>query len=206
MSSRFVIGRGPMLDIAMATWSAVQPDAAPARVEICQRADYGFDGSALDAIDRDAEVFVAFDETFGNFSRLEIFQAAIERGLHMPALVSPRAMVAAGVRLGPSCYVGDCAVIGAGSSVEYNSVVHAGALIGAGVRIKSSCWIGLGVRLADHAEIGMHCTLREGVIVAPGTKIGRNCELGIAGVYREDIAAKTVFDPRYDEPIVVYGG
>jgi hypothetical protein len=48
--------------------------------------------------------------------------------------------------------------------------------------------------------------MREGVVVAPGTKTGRNCEIGIAGVYREDVAAKTVFDPRYDEPIRVYGG
>jgi acetyltransferase-like isoleucine patch superfamily enzyme len=206
VKSRFVIGRGAMLDIAVGTWTAAQSDAPPARVEIGQGADYGFDWSALDAVDRDAEVFMAFGETFGNFSRLDLFQAAIERGFHMPALVSPRAMVAAGVKIGPNCYIGDGAVIGAGTTVEYNCVVNDGALIGAGVRVKPSCWIGPGVQLGNNVEIGMHSTLREGVIVAPGTKIGRNCEIGIAGVYREDLAPKTVYDPRYDGPILVYGG
>ena len=42
------------------------------------------------------------------------------------------------------------------------------------------------------------------IVVAPGVKIGKHCELGWAQLYGRDVAAKTVFDVRYPEPIVVY--
>ena len=205
MKSRFVIGSGAMLDIAVDAWSHAQPDERIVRVEISQKPDYGFDLSPLDAVDRDAAVFIAFDERFGNFSRLDLFQAAIERGLRMPPYVSSRAMLASSAKVGPNTFVGDGVVIGARSIVDHNCVVNAGVMVGSKVRVKPSCWLATGVILGNDVEVGGHSTLRMGVIVADRTKIGRNCELGVTGHYREDVAARTVFDARYDAPIFVYG-
>ncbi|WP_198155219.1 hypothetical protein [Candidatus Burkholderia verschuerenii] len=63
----------------------------------------------------------------------------------------------------------------------------------------------MGVIVGQGAEIGAHSILRSGAIVAPKVKIGRNCELGWARLYNTDLASRTTFDPRYDEPIYVYG-
>lgn len=54
-------------------------------------------------------------------------------------------------------------------------------------------------------EIGGNGILRTGAIVRAGVKMGRSCELGWARLYGEDVPAKTYFDPRYDNPISVYG-
>lgn len=205
VKSRFVIGRGPMLEVVVDAWTAATPADRIVRIELPQAADYRFDWSALDAVGRGAEAFMAFDEIFGNFTRMELFQVGIERGFQLAPFVSPRAMVAATVKIGPNTYIGDGVIVGAHSSVEYNCVLRAGAVIGAGVRIKPSCWIAGGVHVGDGAEIGAHSTLREGVFVAASTKIGRNCELGMPGHYRQDVAPRTVFDPRYDAPIFTYG-
>ena len=42
-----------------------------------------------------------------------------------------------------------------------------------------------------------------GVVIAPRIKIGRYCEIGVPGLYRSDLAPRTVIDPRYDEPLIV---
>jgi UDP-3-O-[3-hydroxymyristoyl] glucosamine N-acyltransferase len=205
VKSRYVIGLGPALDAMVECWSASLPDQDIVRIEIGMGPDYRFDWSVFDSIKAGAEVFVALDERFGNFTRLEIFQVATERGMHMAAFVSPRALVAKGAKIGPNCFVGDGAIVGARAVVEYNCVVNPGVIVGAGVKLKSSSWLASGVQVGDGAEIGAHSTLRQGVLIAPRVKIGRNCEIGIPGHYREDIVARTVFDPRYDAPILVYG-
>lgn len=205
MRSRFVIGDGAMLDIAVDAWTLAQPTEHIVRIEISQGPDYGFDLSPLDSVDRGAEAFIAFDERFGNFSRLELFQAAVERGFRMSPCVSSRAMLASNVKIGPNTFVGDGAVIGAGVVCEHNSVVHAGAFVGTNVHIKSSCWIESGVVVKHGAAIGANSTLRSGVIVGEGVTIGRCCEIGLPGSYRDNVASKTIFHQLYDQPIKVFG-
>ena len=205
VKSRFVIGHGAVLDAVCDAWTAALPVHPVVRIELGQGPDYRFEWSPLDAVARDSEAFMAFDERFGNFTRLELFQAGVERGLHMTSFISPRALVAPGVLVGPNCFIGDGAIVGARAVVEYNCVIGAGAIVGAGARLKSSCWLAAGVQVGDDVELGAHVTLRQGVAVAAGVRIGRNSELGVPGHYRENVAPRTVFDPRYDAPIFTYG-
>ncbi len=207
MQSRVVLGAGDMLDIACRAWSESSAGAAVTRLEIAQAADYSFDFSVFDGLDPAATLlFVALDERFGNFKRMEIMQAAMSRGFQLATIRTPGAIVAADARLGPNVFVGAGAVIGNGASVDYNCMINAGVIVGFGARVKASCWIESGVVLGNRVEIGAHATLRAGVVVAPAVKVGRHCEIGVPGFYRNNIVAKTVFDPRYDEPIVVHGG
>ena len=59
-------------------------------------------------------------------------------------------------------------------------------------------------RLIFKPNCGAHSTLRMGALVAPKVQIGRHCELGWPQRYGQDVAAKTIFDPRYDAPIYTY--
>ena len=195
-----------MLDVVVDAMGMAHPDSGIVRIEIGQGPDYAFDLSPLDAVHRDADAFIAFDERFGNFSRLELFQAGIERGFRMSKCVSNRALLASGAKIGPNTFIGDGAVIGAGAVIEHNCVIHAGAVVGANVRIKSSCWIESGVVVKHGAEIGANSILRTGVIVGEEAVFGRCCEIGLPGVYRDNVAAKTTFHHLYDQPIRVFGG
>ncbi|MCB4789642.1 UDP-3-O-(3-hydroxymyristoyl)glucosamine N-acyltransferase [Delftia sp. Lp-1] len=148
---------------------------------------------------------MAFDERFGNFKRVELMQAAMERGFKLASFVSPRAMVAGGVRIGPNAFVGDGAIVGHGCRIDYNCFLLPGVCLGSDVHLRASCWLESAVVVGDGAQIGAHSILRSGALVAAGVQVGRGCELGWPRRYDKDIAAKTVYDPRYDAPILVYG-
>jgi NDP-sugar pyrophosphorylase family protein len=195
-----------MLDLAHSVWSTAHPADHIGRVEIEQDSNYAFDLSVLETLPpASTELFLAFDERFGNFKRAELMQGAMARGFRLAVIRSPDARVVPGVRIGPNSFVGTGAVVEAGAAIDFNCVVHAGAIIGHRARVRASCWIEGGSTVGANAEIGAHVTLRTGTHIAPDVKVGRYSQVGIPGLYRTDIKPKTVLDPRYDEPIVVYG-
>lgn len=206
MKSRWIVGSGDYLDLAFHAWRQARPDEKVCRVEVPQFPDYRFDLSVLDVMNpAEGAMFVAFDERFGNFKRMELMQAAMERGFKLEPFVHAGATIGTHTVIGPNVFIGANAVIGHSTRIDYNTVVHACAHIGPHSRIKASCWIENGVQLGPRVEIGVHCTIRMGASLRQGIKIGKNCELGWPRQYDEDVAAKTIFDPRYDAPIYTYG-
>ncbi|SOE39027.1 UDP-3-O-(3-hydroxymyristoyl)glucosamine N-acyltransferase [Delftia acidovorans] len=206
MACRWIIGAGAALERAHESWCRSFPDSKIEKIPLVQNAQYEFDLEPLNAISPgEGSAFVAFDERFGNFKRVELMQAAMERGFKLASFVSPRAMVAGGVRIGPNAFVGDGAIVGHGSRIDYNCFLLPGVCLGSGVHLRASCWLESAVVVGDGAQIGAHSILRSGALVAAGVQVGRGCELGWPRRYDKDIAAKTVYDPRYDAPIHVYG-
>lgn len=206
MQCRWVVGGGVCLDQVFGTWTRSYPHENVQRIELQPDERYAFNLTALDALDPQAgTMFIAFDERFGNFKRMELMQLAMERGFKLESFVSPTVVVPPGVVIGRNAFVGDGVVLGIGCRLEFNAVVRDGARIGARVRLRSSCWLEMGVLVGDDADIGAHSILRTGAVVARGVKVGRHCELGWIRLYDKDVSSRTMFDSRYDEPIHVYG-
>jgi len=206
MKSKWIIGAGDHLDLVLQAAWQLDPQTPVSRVDVPQGADYEFDLSVLASLDPEqGTAFVAFDERFGNFKRMELFQAALERGLKLEPLIHPSAVVAQSATIGPNVYIGPNAVIGHGCRIDYNTVIHAGAHLGAHTHVRSSCWVENGVQIGDRVELGAHVIVRMGASVRKGVKVGRGAELGWPQLYHQDVADKTVYDVRYDEPIYVYG-
>lgn len=206
MLCKWIIGADTHLDTVHDAWCRAQPGATPEKITITQDAQYRFELATLDAlVPGDGLAFIAFDERFGNFKRMELMQAVMERGFKLATFVSPRALVAGSVQVGPNSFIGDGAIVGHGSRIDYNSVLLSGAQVESNAHIRPSCWLESGVIVGDGAQIGAHCTLRSGVLVSPRVQVGRNCELSWPQRYSKDVAPKTFFDPRYDAPIFTYG-
>lgn len=205
MASRWIVGGGDYLDVAFHAWKQARPDEAVSRVEVSQFPDYAFDLGVLDALNpAEGAMFVAFDERFGNFKRMELMQAAMERGFKLEPFIHPGAVVGEGTVIGPNVFIGPHVHIGHDSRIDYNAVLHAGVQVGPRGRIKASCWIESGVQLGAEVEVGLHVIVRMGAHVRSGVKVGRYSELGWAQLYAEDVPAKTTFDSRYDSPIYIY--
>lgn len=206
MSFRWIVGAADYLELVYQTWKQARPNELVLKVEVPQGTDYEFDLSVFDSLSpTDGDIFIALDERFGNFKRLELMQAAMAHGFRLEAFVHPSAIVGAGAVVDMNVFVGPQAVIGHGTRIGYNTVIHAGVHIGAGAKIKSSCWVESGVQLGSAVELGAHCTIRTGALIRPQVKVGRDCELGWPRAYESDVPSKTVFDCRYDQPIHVYG-
>lgn len=205
MQSRWIMGSGACLDMAFHAWSQARPDEQVHKLVVQQGEDYAFDLSCLDTLDPGAgPAFVAFDERFGNFKRMELMRAVLERGFRLEPFVSPLASVAPDVDLGTNAFLGPHVHIGHGSRIGFNSFVHAHACLGPHTVLKASCWIESGVHIGAGAEIGAHSIVRQGAQVRAGVKVGRECELGWPQFYASDVPSKTFYDLRYDEPIHVY--
>lgn len=205
MNCKWIIGISPFLEIAHGAWQRAFPQRHFIPIAVPQDALYAFDLSALDALSpQEGSVFVAIDARFGNFKRMELIQAVTARGLELASFVGPQATVASEVQIGPNAFIGDGATVGHGSSIGTASVVLSGAHVGSAAHIDSACWLEAGAIVGDGAYVGSHCILRSGAIVAPKVSIGASCELGWPQRYGSDVAAKTYFDPRYDQPIYTY--
>lgn len=206
MKFRWIIGSGDYLDQVFHTCLEAFPDEQVERVLVLQSEADEFDLSVLNTLSSETgTAFVALDERFGNFKRMELMQAVMERGLKLDPLICNHASVAADAVIGMNVFVAPNVVIGHGCRIDFNTVIHAGATISPHVRIKSSCWLESGVQLGKGVEIGAHSTLRTGAIVAPHIKIGRHCELGWPQHYGQHVPDRTTFDLRYDTPIYIYG-
>lgn len=205
MKFRWVIGAGDYLDQVFYACKQAYPDECVERVLVPQTDAYEFDFSVLSTLSpAEGSAFVAFDDRFGNFKRMELMQAVMGHGFKLNPLVCS-ASVAVDAVIGLNVFVAQNVTIEHGCRIDFNTVVHAGTTISPNVQIKSSCWVESGVQIGLGAEIGAHSILRVGAIVAPNVKIGRNCELGWPQRYDRDVADRTTFDPRYDAPIYVYG-
>ncbi|MPS47499.1 UDP-3-O-(3-hydroxymyristoyl)glucosamine N-acyltransferase [Methylobacillus sp.] len=207
MTSRWIVGGGTYLEQAFRAWQQAHPDDTVEKIDVPQGRDYRFDLGVLDGLNPTQGVmFVAFDERFGNFKRMELMQAAMERGFKLESFIHPSASISAGVAIGMNVFIGAHAVIGHGSRIDYNTVIHAGVHLGPGSRVKASCWVENGVQIRANVDIGTHCTIRMGAAIQAGIKVGRGAELGWPQLYTSDVPNKTVFDIRYDEPIYTHEG
>ncbi|MCB5188961.1 UDP-3-O-(3-hydroxymyristoyl)glucosamine N-acyltransferase [Methylobacillus caricis] len=205
MRSRWIVGGGEYLDLVYHAWKQASREEDVQKIEIVQGEDYEFDFSIFKQLSPDnGDVFIAVDDRFGNFKRMELFRAALERGFVMASHISASADVAKDVGIGKNVFIGPRAVINHGCKVEYNSVIHAGVQLGANSHLRSSVWIEPGVQIGSGVKVGAHAIIRTGAIVHSNIKIGKAAELGWPQIYSADVADKTVYDIRYDEPIYVY--
>lgn len=204
-SHKIIIGSGAYLEHVYNSWRNSFPEISIEKIIIPQTQNYSFDFGVLDSFSpANITAFIAFDERFGNFKRLELIHETRQRGFRLEPFLHTKAYIAEDVIIGENVFIDANTTIGHGCHIEYNTVIHAGAHISPGCLIGHSCWVEGGVTFGSHVQIGTHGIVRSGSIVASGIKIGNSCELGWPQAYQADIASKTIFDPRYDNPIHVY--
>lgn len=206
MSCKYVVGSGPMLDIAMAAWREAAPEIELCQVAIDLHAGRAAVEAALDALElKGASAFVAVDAQFLNFHRLELVDALQQRGVSLPPLVSPSALVSAGVAFEDNCWIGPGAIVQHGCRIGRNTVIGAGAILGAGAAVGQSSWIDDGVVVGRNARVGAHVTLGLGAAVNHGVAIADHVVIDKPGRVETDVAAKTFLHASHDGPIVVVG-
>lgn len=103
---------------------------------------------------------------------------SIQTAIHPTAIVSPRAVIGAGVHIGPFCTVGDNVVLHDGVELLSHVALSGRTEIGARTRIFPFASIGFEPQdLKYHNEpstlvVGSDCTIREHVTISPGTEGG----------------------------------
>jgi UDP-N-acetylglucosamine acyltransferase len=110
--------------------------------------------------------------------------------IHPSAIVSPKAELGEGVRIGPYCTVGPDVVIEDGAELVSHVVVDGHTRIGPGVALYPFCTVGLPPQdlkykgeptrceIGARTQIREHCTIHRGTVTGKGiTRIGSDCML-----------------------------
>lgn len=207
MSSRRVIGLAPFLDVASNVWRRSRPEIPIESIAVVQGQDFVFDESSIAAYGEiEIPVFVAIDNRYLNFKRLELMTLLRARGHRFDRIVGLQAVLGEGVTVGENALVGEGAVIGDGASVGNAAYIGARAVVGPGAVVCDGAWIEPGVILGARVKVGAQTSITSGIVVADGVEIGAQCVLAIPGLIRLAVDDRTYFHPAFPEPIRVLGG
>lgn len=128
-----------------------------------------------------------------NGKRASIYKKAVALGFEVPALVHPKSVIAAGVKVFNGVQVMAGTIIQTNTELGENTIVNTGAII------EHDCQIGSHVHVCPGAVISGGCALDEGAFVGAGAtiiqgvKIGRKAVIAAGAVVIEDVpAGKTV--------------
>jgi carbonic anhydrase/acetyltransferase-like protein (isoleucine patch superfamily) len=208
---KWVVGSGAPLAAALAAWREIAPATRVDALEIVEDGNYVFDLSSLDRMVATSSgmtvtAFVALGAQFMNFRRFELMAALKERGLKLPPLISPGAIVAADATVGENSWIGAGVVLGAGTKIGYNCVIGARAILGLRCVAGNSTWIDAGAILGDDCRIGANAIVGRAVMLDDGVEIGKSSVVDQPGRYTRNIAAKTFIRGDFDEPVIIVGG
>lgn len=205
LKSKLVVGAGDFLDIAFHAWKARAPDIDVQRHEVAQDRSHNFDLSFLDGHSpTETSMFVAFDNRFLNFKRLELMGAIKGRGFRMEPYIGAAALVGSGARVGENSFIADGAVVGDQAHLHHNIWLGPRAVVGYAAQIGHSVWVEAAVVVGARARIGAHSILGGGVSIADQVQVGKMCVLGLPGHYAEDIPAKAFYRRPFAGPIRIF--
>lgn len=121
-------------------------------------------------------------------TRARLFHFLEESRIATPALVHPRAVVAASARIGRGSVVFAGAVIGAGVEILANAVVYSGAVVEHDCRIADHAYLSPGVILSGGVTVEDGAFIGAGAVAVPGVVIGKAAVVAAGAVVVTDVA------------------
>jgi sugar O-acyltransferase (sialic acid O-acetyltransferase NeuD family) len=128
-----------------------------------------------------------------NPARLALVEAAVDRGLAVPALVAATATVSRDAELGPGvmvmehAHVGPWARVGAAVLVNTAAVVEHDGTVGAGTHLAP------GSVLLGHASVGAGCLVGARATVLVGRSVGDSAVVGAGAVVTTGLAGHSTY-------------
>lgn len=113
-------------------------------------------------------------------------------GYRLPAVVHPRAFVAADVRLGAGTQILALAAIAAAVEIGAGCIVNTAASVDHESRLDDGVHIGPGAHLAGNVTVERGAFVGTGAAVVPRTRIGAGAIVGAGAVVVSDVPAESV--------------
>jgi hypothetical protein len=207
---KWVVGAGHPLKAAAAAWREVAPLLQIEELEISEDANFSFDLLPMEQLAQpqaasETTAFVAFGPQFMNFRRFELMAMLKERGLKLPPLIAPGAVVAKDVRVSENVWIDSGAIIGTDCKLGYNCFIGARSVIGAGCALGNSIWIDSGVVVGDGCAIGANSIVGRGIFLNDGLEVGRGCVVDLPGRYTRNVIDRSFICNDFDSVLVIVG-
>ncbi|MGF1606924.1 MAG: NeuD/PglB/VioB family sugar acetyltransferase [Rhodothalassiaceae bacterium] len=120
--------------------------------------------------------------------RKTLFEALRDKGHVFPALVHPRAFIAAEVWLEEGVQLMAGAIIQPGSSIGPNCLINTGACVDHDCKIEGHVHVAPGAVLCGSVLVGAGAFIGAGAVVLPGVRIGAGTVVPAGAVVRADVS------------------
>lgn len=123
-----------------------------------------------------------------NDARRTAFRRAWKTGLRAMTVIDPSAVVSPSALLEAGVFAAPGAVINAGASIGMNAIVNTRAVVEHDARIGEHAHVAPGAVVLGGAEVGEAALVGAGAVVLPGVRVGREALAGAGAVVAKDVA------------------
>jgi sugar O-acyltransferase (sialic acid O-acetyltransferase NeuD family) len=147
----------------------------------------GDEGVLPDLIREGASFLVAIGQIRDAAPRRRLYETVKELGGELATVISPRGVVAPGVRLGAGTLVAHGAIVGPDAVVGENVIVNTMALVEHDAVIGSHCHLATGCRVNGGCQVGTGSFVGSGAVVVQGVRLGDSVVLGAGATAVRDL-------------------
>ena len=126
-------------------------------------------------------------------TRKKFCEELLAKGLFLPTLIHPKAMVAETARIGCGSVVMAGAVINADAVIGRACIINTSSSVDHDCRVGDYCHISVGAHLAGTVAIGAHTWVGMGACVNNNLSICEQCTIGAGAVVVKSIATPGVY-------------
>lgn len=125
--------------------------------------------------------------------RMGMYQAALQAGFTLPALVSPGARVSRHAMLGAGSIIMHGAVVNAGARVGQNCIINTRSLVEHDAVVGDHCHISTGAILNGAVQVGAGSMVGSGCVIKQGVQLGARSIVGMGLAVRHDVPDNAKF-------------
>ncbi|MDR0672813.1 MAG: hypothetical protein LBF93_03930 [Zoogloeaceae bacterium] len=165
---------------------------------------YLFDLSSLSTFPAaEWEISIAVNEFYINDVRRAFHEATASLGYQNVSLISPRASVDPGTKIGENVHIHAGVFVGAGSVIGHHAVLRPNVFVGEEVTIGAYVTLEANVSIRELASVGDFATVCANASLLRSTTVGTHCYLNLARQYMGQIPACTFYSPIFENPVRV---
>jgi len=127
--------------------------------------------------------------------RQRMFALLRQRGLRLPALVHPGAIVSSAAQLAAATQIMAGAVVQPGVRLGANVLVNTGARVDHDCFVDTGAHVAPGAILCGDVRIGARAFVGAGAVVLPGVVVGEGAEVAAGAIVRHDIPPRHRYIP-----------
>jgi len=134
------------------------------------------------------DAFITVGSIKSTLLRHSLFEKAICLGFHVPCIVDTSAQVSKYAALEEGVFVGQNAVINAGTRISKMAIINTGAIIEHECTIGDYSHISVGAKLCGNVSVGNDVLIGAGAIVIQNVNIGNSVLVGAGSTVLRDVS------------------
>jgi sugar O-acyltransferase (sialic acid O-acetyltransferase NeuD family) len=147
-------------------------------------------------------IFVAMQWNRLNKDRKDLYLNLKQKGYKFGTLISPNAIIQAGVKVGENCWISDNVVIESSCNIERNVFVKSNVWIGHLSEVKQHSFIGACSVIGGEVIIEEQCFVGMGSIVFNQINIGKKCIIGSGTIIKKSLSDFSIVKTKSDNYII----